>query len=907
VDLRTNSVLRNRDTLALRSKEAQLFAYLLERANEVVTQEELLVDVWGYSPTSQTRTVYTTVRRLRHKIEPDPNHPVHLLTVHGEGYRLRLDEPGAGSTSADQVAALPCPPTTLIGRAAELEALAGAFERSRLVTLMGPGGMGKTRTALAFLEEHRAKGHVAMFCGLEHARTTAEIASTLLRYLGLAPAADVEQALARVGAALAGSQNLLLVLDNLEQAREAAALCVDRWLAAAPELQILSTSRVALRVYGEVRQTLGPLSVESGVELFRARASAVYQGWSLDEAELRELVVRLDGIPLAIELASARTDRASPSELLARLDTRLSWSEPMVGTPARHHSLQAAIEGSWALLRLEEQEAVRQAALFVGAFGGVDWEVVCPRIPGIDPLDLIRSLVEKSWLSIAPTFRGRGPTTWRMLDTMRDFVRMRFAETEDLQRALSRHKDYLLGPEVPEISRTLQLVDEHLALFNRLLPDDPEAAGEALIRTVHGLLVQGPFDRARALVEAHLPDLSRFSEPMRCRIWSCASNLYRTLLESEAATRAADRSVEIAERVGDPSLRAEAYRARGGIFFRFGKVETGLRWSQRAMDEASSSESKGELYGYLLNLGTMLAASGEFDQARALSLEGLELIPSNRPHSRAINRANLGILCHSQHRWEEAEEHLERAERLARFHGLRQSLGMILGNKALTLHDGGDLEGAEQVYAEALAVHRETGSRFMEAVHTGGLAVVLVEAGDYPEALRLLEEARVLLEDRAPITSLAIIFANMGLAHLLMGNARSALEVLTQAQHQMEELRGRYAVSASVLAFLGVALSCVGEGDRAQQAMDRAKEISETKAADVLPLVVASQLILDLAPSLPQDGPERARGREAVAGELEVLREQVAEVSWADLRLAVRLVEKELARASRETLYTSSL
>ena len=168
-------------------------------------------------------------------------------------------------------------------------------------------------------------------------------------------------------------------------------------------------------------------------------------------------------------------------------------------------------------------------------------------------------------------------------------------------------------------------------------------------------------------------------------------------------------------------------------------------------------------------------------------------------------------------------------------------------------------------------------------------------------------EARALLEDRAPITSLAIIFANMGLAHLLMGNARSALEVLTQAQHQMEELRGRYAVSASVLAFLGVALSCVGEGDRAQQAMDRAKEISETKAADVLPLVVASQLILDLAPSLPQDGPERARGREAVAGELEVLREQVAEVSWADLRLAVRLVEKELARASRETLYTSSL
>jgi predicted ATPase len=334
----------------------------------------------------------------------------------------------------------PVPPTPMLGRERELDEVLGLLRRPgvRLVTLLGPGGIGKTRLAL---------------------EAAARIAAPVTAFADLAPLSGPELVPGAVAAALGvraegnrpvldvladriGSRHVLLVLDNFEHVVEAAPVAA-RLIAACPNLQLLVTSRTVLHVLGEYEVPLPPLLPGPAAEVFVERARQVRPDVELDEAALRavrQVVERLDGIPLAIELAAARV-RLLPPEALARrlerrLDLRLDMSSQDVDRPARQQTLRTTIGWSYALLGRAERTLLRRLSVFVGGFSLEAAEAVGGDDPVEDVLETLSTLVGHSL--VTPDAGSRGEPRFRMLETVREFAAERLAEAGESEATMGR-------------------------------------------------------------------------------------------------------------------------------------------------------------------------------------------------------------------------------------------------------------------------------------------------------------------------------------------------------------------------------------------------------------------------------------------------------------------------------------
>lgn len=342
VDLDARAVLRSEGQQALSTTEAELLAYLVARPGQDAGRGEFLREVWGYAEGVVTRTVDTAMTRLRAKVEQDPRRSDHLVTVWGTGYRFVPSTSRAPAPSA-VLPAVPAPrPTNLESRASGylasptlFEAVHQALSAARVVTLLGPAGVGKTRLA-----QEVARGSLsqwpggAWFCDLSECHELEEVCAALAEVLDipLAEPRPVEQ----LGRALSSRGAVLVVLDHFEQLAALAHDTVGRWSQLAPEARLLVTSRELLRVEGEVPVAVPTLEAERGVRLFVDRAASARPGFTLSEAEQAEaeaLVDELDGLPLAIELAAARAAVLDVGGIRARLGRRFDLLQPR---PQRH-------------------------------------------------------------------------------------------------------------------------------------------------------------------------------------------------------------------------------------------------------------------------------------------------------------------------------------------------------------------------------------------------------------------------------------------------------------------------------------------------------------------------------------------------------------------------------------------
>jgi len=281
VDLQRGLLERGGETFRLTTREVSLLAYLAARSGQMVSFDELLIEVWEFSPAVVSRAAYHTARRLRQKIEEDPSKPRHLLTVHGEGLRFEPWEeaapaaPASTTPTVEPVSSLPAQLTRFIGREALLDELASRLTSERLVTLVGPGGVGKTRLALAAGGRLQAAGALpggAWFCDLTTRQGRAGLHEALVTTLGLRQVDDDPSVrLIRLADALAAHGACLLILDNFEQL---AAWSSDLLplLQRAPELRLLVTSRVRLKLTGASALELPPMDPEEGAALFLERA-----------------------------------------------------------------------------------------------------------------------------------------------------------------------------------------------------------------------------------------------------------------------------------------------------------------------------------------------------------------------------------------------------------------------------------------------------------------------------------------------------------------------------------------------------------------------------------------------------------------------------------------------------------
>jgi len=351
----------------------------------------------------------------------------------------------AASESADRIGNLPAALAPLIGRQDELNAVTAALQGSRLLTVVGAGGVGKTRLAIevarSVLGGYRDGAWLIELAPVADASAVAAVVGASLGIeLGPGPGAAADM-LQRLGEFLSRRQ-ALLVLDNCEHVADGAARVVVHLLARCGELRILATSRESLAVAGESLWPLPPLALDDAGELFMARARAIAPSFQADEtatATVRRICARLDGLPLAIELAAARMRAFTPGDVLARLDDRFRLLTGGFRTAVpRQQTLRAVVDWSYDLLFDQERRVFERMSVFASDCPLDAAEQVCAddMIPRDDIADLLARLVDKSLVIAIHTKNG---VRFRLLQTLAEYGRERLAGSGDRAAVCARH------------------------------------------------------------------------------------------------------------------------------------------------------------------------------------------------------------------------------------------------------------------------------------------------------------------------------------------------------------------------------------------------------------------------------------------------------------------------------------
>jgi predicted ATPase len=682
----------------------------------------------------------------------------------------RIDEaPFTPPGAPLRAAALPVPRTALIGRDTEVAALLAALRGGacRILTLSGPGGSGKTRLALQVATEAAADfpGGVS-FVGLGSLTDAADVAPALAQALGLSriESGSVEDALrAHVRATVRA--RTLLVLDNFEQLLAAAPLLV-ALIESTPALTLLVTSRAVLRVSGEQCFPVPPLPVPDvdrlpdldqlsrnpAIALFVGQAAARQPSFALtaDNAPtLAEICARLDGLPLAIELAAARVKILTPQQILTRLERRLTL---LVGggrdLPVRQQTLRQAIAWSHELLTAAEARLFQRLAVFAGSWTLEGAEAVCnPRQdPDLSVLDGMSSLVDKSL--IQPVDADPGELRFAMLETVREYALEQLEASGEHPVTRRAHAAWCivlaeegLGPMTAAqreawLERCQREHENHRAALDHLIgTHDAEwalrlalALSDYWDRRDHRL--EG-FARFQALLR--LPGLAGRTKARATAI--AFTTLLAPVLE---ATNAGREALSIYRELGD--LRGVVGQLNNlGVNRRFIGDYAGARaWLEESVQTCRQLGDRAAIASALSNLADVLRRQGHVEAARDALLEAHDLFGQvGHTLGQAWSLNHLGDVFRAAGELADAREHYQRGADLLRAlgDGLGQARSAIdLGHLAC---EEGDIVVARGLFAEAL-------DTFVVARHRLGIAIALeafacaaVVGGDLPRAMTL--------------------------------------------------------------------------------------------------------------------------------------------------------------------------
>jgi predicted ATPase/class 3 adenylate cyclase len=669
--------------------------------------------------------------RLKDLLQPEPLYQVAVEGLPAEFPALK--------TLGNRPTNLPVQPNPLIGREREVAAVTALLREPevRLVTLTGPGGTGKTRLALqagAELLEAFASG--VFFVSLAPIRDPALVVPAITQALAVREVPGEE--LADTLSSYLERKQMLLVLDNFEQVVDAAA-DVARLVDRSPSVRVLVTSRERLRLRGERVFAVPPLALvdpaadaqlvleSEAAALFVARAGEATNDFALgagDASAVAEICARLDALPLAIELAAARTVTLTPQALLRRLGERLPLlTRGARDAESRQQTLHATIDWSYQLLTAAEQRLFARFSVFVdgcrldaaGAIGGADGG------PGGGLLDALDGLVEKSLLRVRPD-ADEEPRYW-MLETIREFAADQLRQSEEENEVSSRHAAWYahLAEQAEEQLRGPEEADWLARL-------------EAELGNLRAALAW--FETTRAATEF---------QKLAAALW----HVWGERGHLREGTRWLESALELGD--GDPHVRVRALNALCTLL---GDQGRGTEMRPLALEIDRLSSELGDTVGRARAralLAWAAEAEGDLDQARRSHEEAVALArASGHRWWLAVALNNLGNLQVNSREFDDAATTLAEALALSREVAVPDAIGRVLSNLGLALVGRGDVEDAAEHMSEALTLFATTGSvAASEALN--GLAAVANRKGNPRRAARLLGASnRILKESGRP-------------------------------------------------------------------------------------------------------------------------------------------------------------
>jgi predicted ATPase/class 3 adenylate cyclase len=747
---------------------------------------------------------------------------------------------------------LPAERDAFVGRTAELRALAARLDTgTRLVTVLGPGGTGKTRFVRRFGRTWLGDWPGGVyFCDLSEARTRDGI------FFAVASALEVplgkEDPVVQLGHAIAGRGRSLVILDNFEQVVEHAPATLGVWLDHAPDAAFVVTSRERLHLPGEEVFPVEPLSLEmDAVELFAARARAQKPDFTLDgssRAAVAEIVRLLDGLPLAIELAAARVRVLSPAQIVARMRDRFNLLAGARGAGARQATLRAAIDWSWDLLVPWEQSAFAQCSIFDGGFTLEAAEAVLdlsasPDAPPV--IDAIQALLDKSLL------RTWHPKATGRLDMAEPFFGMYLSLHQYASEKLhafgerasgdteQRHGRYFAGFGSDQaldaqlthggVLRRQMLameLDNLVSACRRAIERrEPDLSAACFLAAWTVLEAQGPYDLAAALGR-QVAALDGLAPHHISRVLMATAHALRTVGQVDAANAVLDQALAVARQSQDRRAEAMAMRHLAMARHRDGHVDEAHQHFGMALDllaRLNDRPGRGVLLANLANLqmerGLMAEARASYDAALALHRE-----VGNRA-AEGIALGNLATLHHELGHAAEARVAYDNALLIHREAGSLLQEAITLCNLGILVNQQGDRSEAAAHYHAALKIHREIGNR-------RGEGVVLGQIGDLCRALGEFEPARVHYEEALRVHREVgnrhfegAVLADLGAMLVAQGQVDAGLRAMETGERLLRQVDDPLTL-AKLLCMKGSAAWAGGHADAARSALAEAESIS---------------------------------------------------------------------------------
>ncbi|HEV2072404.1 MAG TPA: LuxR C-terminal-related transcriptional regulator [Thermomicrobiales bacterium] len=708
------------------------------------------------------------------------------------------------------------PSCRILGRDSEIGQILSLLDRDdlRIVTLLGPGGVGKTRLAqevVRILAPNFAHG--ARFVPLEAIRDPDLVPKAVAQLLGLQESADLTAA--ELLNDMLADRHLLLVLDNMEQVVGAASPWLSDLISHAPRLRVLVTSRIALNIACEQQFIVPPLPIPDGqveesaaVTLFAERARAVHHAFELDDETtsiVAEICRQLDGLPLAIELAAARMKILSPQVLLARFTDRLTLlTGGHQDIPLRLRSMRDAIGWSYDLLSRDEQRLFRRLSVFLGGFtlesaGFVArWE----DSPETDPqgIDTLQSLVDQSLIQPMP---DAVDTRFRMLETIREYGLREVLKHGEVDEAYGAHADYvrnlahhaeiaLTGPdqamwldrleaEYPNIRAAMTWLETHGRL---------DEAIEINVQLQFFLEVRGHSIEMLERVESWLglPEIASRTRSRGMALLSAGGFLLKTDDSNRSITSLAE-AADILQEVGDLRHAAVAHETLSAIGMHVHMYEQMRIAAATALEIAEPLGLHRIVSTSLDHLSLYAGLTGDADLARKLMQQSFDVAWAGGDLSvLAYHSCSHSDEAALQRDFDRAEHFAQEALRLMQALGSRVDLPNAWGRLAWIALRRGDLELAAKNITTALSIAESCGNLLLVTHMMMRKGIIDAERGEFATAAEELQKALSYYERHRHVTDIAFCLDAYAFLATRAGDALPATRFLSASDALLQQV-----------------------------------------------------------------------------------------------------------------------